>query len=314
MSMQWFKVPRKIFFQAGSIQYLSKVENATRILIVSKEENFDMIDVLIAELKKNKNADDMHIEIFTEANAICELDVVKRGVALMNTFTPDTIIALGSDGTMSSAKAMWLFYEQPQISFEDVKSLYKDNNDEPIEFCSKTKKSKLIAIPTTSSGFEVTPFSIIQENGNKIAINTYQLTPDVTILDRDFSLPTSASYVANFGLKGLENAVEAYISELASDFTDGLAMKAIDLIFKYLPRAFKNETDLEAIEKVHNASAIAGMAFGNTILNSEKESDNGRVAKKYTEISKFLGLPSSNSDEGFASLNKAIQGLILQLQ
>ncbi|ONI45825.1 hypothetical protein AN640_00955 [Candidatus Epulonipiscium fishelsonii] len=314
MSMQWFKIPKKIFFQPGSIQYLSKLENANKVLIITKEENFDMVETLIYQLNKNKNSAKMQVEIFTEVHSICAVSVVQKGIELMSSFKPDTIIALGADGTMSAAKAMWLFYEQPELNFDDLSIQYKANNDEPIEFDKTSRKSQLITIPTTSSGFELTPFSIVQEDGTKFSINTYQLTPDIVILDMDFSVHTSPQYTASFGLKALGNAVEAYISELASDYTDGLAIKAIDLIFKYLPRAYKDGNDLEARERMHNAAAISGMAFGNTILNNEKESDDGRVARKYTELSKYLGLPASTPEEGFASFNKAIQGLVIQLQ
>lgn len=316
MSMQWFKIPKKIFFQPGSIQYLSKLENATRVLIVTKEDNIDMVESLLYQLNKNKNSANMQVEIFTEVEQICEIKVVKRGIELMNSFKPDTIIAFGSDGTMSAVKAMWLFYEKPELDFNNLENLYKNNNDEPIELLKKDRKAQLVTIPTTSSGFEITPFSIVQEDNfvRRFPINTYQLSPDIVILDMNFSAQTSSQYIASFGLKALGNAVEAYISELASDYTDGLAIKAIELIFKYLPRAFKDENDLEAKERIHNAAAIAGMAFGNSILNEEKEAIDERVKTKYTEICKILGLPSENPEEGYASLNTAIKDLMLQLQ
>ena len=194
-----------------------------------------------------------------------------RGVAAMNSFKPDVIIALGGGSAMDAAKGMWLFYEHPDTSFDGLKLKFMDIRKRTYHFPKLGSKAQLVCIPTTSgTGSEVTSFSVITDkaNGNiKYPLADYELTPDVAIIDPQFvvSLPKSAT--ADTGLDVLTHALEAYVSVLASDYTDGLAVRAIELVFEYLPRAYKNgSTDFEAREKMHNASCIAGLAFTNAFL------------------------------------------------
>jgi acetaldehyde dehydrogenase/alcohol dehydrogenase len=180
------------------------------------------------------------------------------------------IIALGGGSAIDAAKGMWLFYEHPDTDFDALRLKFLDIRKRAFLFPNLGKKAQLVAIPTTSgTGSEVTSFSVITDksNGNtKYPLADYELTPDVAIIDPQFVRTMPKSITADTGLDVLTHAIEAYVSILASDYTNGLAMKAIELVFKYLRRSFNNADDTIAREKMHNASCIAGMAFTNAFL------------------------------------------------
>ena len=177
----------------------------------------------------------------------------------MNNFNPDVIIAIGGGSAIDAAKGMWLFYENPETSFDGLRLKFLDIRKRAFQFPNLGKKAQLVAIPTTSgTGSEVTSFSVITDkrNGNvKYPLADYELTPDVAIIDPQFVKTMPKSIVADTGMDVLTHAIEAYVSVLASDYTNALAMKAIELIFKYLPRSYDNSDDEVAREKVHNASS-----------------------------------------------------------
>jgi acetaldehyde dehydrogenase/alcohol dehydrogenase len=171
---------------------------------------------------------------------------------------------------MDAAKAMWIFYEHPEVNFDDLKEKFMDIRKRAFKYPELGRKSKLICIPTTSgTGSEVSPFAVISDkaNGKKYPLTDYSLTPSIAIVDPEFTTNLPAKATAYTGMDVLTHAIEAYTSVMASDYTDGLALEAIKLVFKYLPRAVKDgKHDLEAREKMHNAATIAGMAFANAFL------------------------------------------------
>ena len=169
---------------------------------------------------------------------------------------------------MDAAKVMWLFYEQPEVDFRDLVQKFMDIRKRAFKFPELGRKAKFVGIPTTSgTGSEVTPFAVITEGDKKYPIADYSLTPTIAIVDPAFTMTVPAHITADTGMDVLVHATEAYVSVLANDFTDGLALQAIKLVFEYLERSVKNgASDPEAREKMHNASTMAGMAFANAFL------------------------------------------------
>lgn len=352
LNMQWFKVPPKIYFERGSTQYLEKMPDISRVMIVTDAA---MVKLGYAEkveyyLRKRKQA--VAVEIFSDVEPDPSVDTVRRGTRMMEQFKPDCIIALGGGSPMDAAKAMWLFYEYPDTSFDSLKQKFLDIRKRIYKYPRLGQKAKFVAIPTTSgTGSEVTSFAVItdKEKGNtKYPLADYELTPDVAIIDPDYvySLPKTA--VADTGMDVLTHAIEAYVSVMANDFTDGLALKAIQLVFENLEASFAT-ADPKAREKMHNASTIAGMAFANAFLginhslahkwggqyhtahgrtnailmphviryNAQKPTkfasfpkyDHFVADKRYADIARLLGLPASTTEEGVASLIDAIRKL-----
>jgi acetaldehyde dehydrogenase/alcohol dehydrogenase len=270
VNMQWFKIPPKIYFEKGAIQYLEQMPNISRAFIVTDPTMVKLGYVDKALYYLRKRHDYCHSEIFSEVEPDPSIETINRGVASMNNFKPDVIIALGGGSAIDAAKGMWLFYEHPDTSFDGLRLKFMDIRKRAFMFPNLGKKAQLVAVPTTSgTGSEVTSFSVItdKKKGNiKYPLADYELTPDVAIIDPQFVATMPKSITADTGMDVLTHAIEAYVSVLASDYTNGLAMKAIELIFKYLPRSYDNPEDSVAREKVHNASCIAGMAFSNAFL------------------------------------------------
>lgn len=351
VNMQWFKLPPKIYFEKGSTQYLTKMPDISRVIIVTDPAmvQFGYAEKLEYHLRKRQTP--VAIEIFSEVEPDPSVETVERGVALMRNFKPDCIIALGGGSAMDAAKGMWLFYEDPDADFQGLKQKFLDIRKRIYKFPVLGKKAKFVAIPTTSgTGSEVTSFSVItdKQNGNtKYPLADYELTPDVAIIDPEFVLTLPKGLVADTGMDVLTHAIEAYVSILASDYSDGLAIKAIQLVFEYLEKSYNG--DPVAREKMHNASTIAGMAFSNAFLGlnhsmahkwgAEFHTPHGRTNaillphvirynaskptkfvsfpkydhfvadQRYAEIARILGLPARTTEEGVNSLIKAIQEL-----
>ena len=270
VNMQWFKVPDKIYFEHNSIQYLEKMPNITRAFIVTDPGMVSLgyVDKILYYLRKR--TEHVHCEIFSDVEPDPSIETVKRGAQMMDEFKPDVIIALGGGRAMDAAKGMWLFYEHPDVDFNSLRLRFLDIRKRAFKFPKMGNKAQLVAIPTTSgTGSEVTSFAVISDKKNnmKYPLADYELTPNIAIIDPQFVMSLPKSATADTGLDVLTHALEAYVSVMASDYTDGLAMKAIQLVFKYLPRAYKNGAeDAEAREKMHNASCMAGMAFTNAFL------------------------------------------------
>ncbi|AZO95301.1 bifunctional acetaldehyde-CoA/alcohol dehydrogenase [Halocella sp. SP3-1] len=346
-NMQWIKIPEKIYFQPGSVQYLAKMPDISRAFIVTDKTmtEFGYVNKALYHLRKRDGRNYVHSEIFDEVEPDPTVQTVEMGVEAINTFKPDVIIALGGGSVIDAAKAMWLFYEHPETDFADLRMKFMDIRKRVFKYPELGKRAKLVAIPTTSgTGSEVTSFTVITDptNETKYPLADYELTPDVAIIDPDFVQTLPASVTADTGLDVLTHAIEAYVSVMASDYTDALAMKAIQLCFDYLPRAYRNGEDQEAREKMHNASCIAGMAFTNAFLGinhslahklgGEFHIPHGRANaillphvisynasrptkfnsfpkyeyyiadEKYSEIVKYLGLPCSNTPENIGCL------------
>ena len=352
VNMQWFKIPEKIYFEAGSIEYLEKMPNITRAFIVTDEAMVKLgyVDKILYHLRNR--GEYVHSEIFAEVEPDPSFETIKRGVAAMNNFKPDVIIALGGGSPMDAAKGMWLFYEHPEADVEGLKLKFMDIRKRTYKFPKLGGKTKMVAIPTTSgTGSEVTSFAVItdKEKNIKYPLADYELTPDIAIIDPDLVMTLPKSVTADTGLDVLTHAIEAYVSNMASDYTDGLAEKAVELVFKYLPVAFENGNDKTAREKMHNASCIAGMAFTNAFLGvnhsiahklgAEFHIPHGRANavilpyvikynstkptkfvsfpkyeyfiadQKYAQLAKRLGLDANTVEEGIDSFIKAVQEL-----
>ena len=352
VNMQWFKIPDKIYFEAGSIQYLEKMPEITRAFIVADPGMVKLgyVDKILYHLRKREEY--VHSEIFSDVESDPSFETVNRGVKMMNEFKPDVIIALGGGSAIDAAKGMWLFYEHPDADPEGMKLKFMDIRKRTYKFPKLGVKAQMVAIPTTSgTGSEVTSFAVISDKtiNKKYPLADYELTPDVAIVDPDLVMSLPQSITADTGMDVLTHAIEAYVSNMASDYTDGLSEKAIELVFKNLREAYNNGTNKFAREKMHNASTIAGMAFTNAFLGinhslahklgAEFHLPHGRLNaillpyvikynaskptkfvsfpkyeyfiadQKYAEISRKMGFASSTVEEGVKSLIQEIQKL-----
>ncbi|RIX50482.1 bifunctional acetaldehyde-CoA/alcohol dehydrogenase [Paenibacillus nanensis] len=352
VNMQWFKMPPKVYFEKGSTQYLEKMPDISRVLIVTDEMMVKLGYVAKLEYYLRKRELPVAIEVFSDVEPDPSVETVERGTKLMNRFQPDCIIALGGGSPMDAAKAMWLFYEYPDTSFHSLKQKFLDIRKRVYKYPRLGEKAKFVAIPTTSgTGSEVTSFAVItdkKDGHTKYPLADYELTPDVAIIDPEFvySLPKTA--VADTGMDVLTHAIEAYVSVMASDYTDGLALHAIRLVFQNLEKSY-HTADPVAREKMHNASTIAGMAFANAFLginhslahkwggeyhtahgrtnavlmphviryNAQKPTKFASFPKythfvadvRYAEIARMLGLPARTAEEGVNSLIEAVRKL-----
>jgi acetaldehyde dehydrogenase/alcohol dehydrogenase len=351
--MKWFKVPPRIYFEPGSLSYLSKLRG-TRAFIVTDPMMLKLgyVDRAIYQLNKKG----FKVEIFSEVEPDPSVETVTKGVAAMNAFQPDVIIALGGGSPIDAAKGMWLFYEHPDVTFDTLRLKFMDIRKRAFKFPELGKKATFVAIPTTSgTGSEVTAFAVITDKarGIKYPLADYALTPDIAVIDPELVYTVPKSVTADTGIDVLTHAIEAYVSVLASDYTDALALKSIELVFKYLPAAYDNGGDKVAREKMHNASTLAGMAFTNAFLginhsmahilggkfhiahgranaillphviayNASQPSklvaypqyEKYRAPERFAEIARSLGLPAATAEEGVASLIQAIRDLMVRL-
>ena len=269
-NMQWFKVPHKIFFERDSIEYLHQMKDINRVMIITDRSMVDLGYVNRVTDQLRLRRDEVQYQLFLDVEPDPSIQTVLKGVELMRSFEPDTIIALGGGSPMDAAKGMWLYYEHPEVNFDDLKQKFMDIRKRAFRYPDLGKKAKLICIPTTSgTGSEVTPFAVItdREENKKYPLTDYSLTPTVAIIDPSLTLSLPQKITADTGMDVLTHATEAFVSTLANDFTDGLALQAVKMVFKYLERAYKNGAkDEEAREKMHNASTLAGMAFANAFL------------------------------------------------
>ncbi|WP_315096655.1 bifunctional acetaldehyde-CoA/alcohol dehydrogenase [uncultured Cellulomonas sp.] len=272
-NLQWFKVPAKTYFEPNAIRYLSDMPDVARVTIVTDATmtTLGFVDKIIDVL--NRRSSKVALQIIDQVEPEPSVKTVQAGAAQMRHFRPDTIIALGGGSPMDAAKVMWLLYEHPEIQFSDLKQKFFDVRKRAFKFPVLGELAQLVCIPTTSgTGAEVTPFAVItdQETGKKYPLADYALTPSVAIIDPVLTAKMPPSLAADSGFDALTHATEAYVSVYANDFTDGMAMQAVRLIFENLAMSVNGDpTDpatRDARESMHNAGTIAGMAFGNSFL------------------------------------------------
>ena len=271
-NMLWFRAPEKIYIKKGclpvALDELKTVRGAKKAFIVT--------DTFLYQNGYTKpitdKLDQMGIQhtTFWGVQPDPTLANATEGAAQMRAFQPDTIIALGGGSAMDAAKIMWVLYEHPEVDFMDMAMRFIDIRKRVYTFPKMGEKAYFIAIPTSAgTGSEVTPFAVItdEKTGVKYPLADYELLPDMAIVDTDFHMSAPKGLTAASGIDAVTHAVEAYAAMLATDYTDGLALQALKVIFEYLPRAYENgQTDIVAREKMANAATMAGMAFANAFL------------------------------------------------
>nr|WP_326718065.1 bifunctional acetaldehyde-CoA/alcohol dehydrogenase [Vagococcus sp. B2T-5] len=349
-NMQWFKLPEKIYFELNSLQYLQDMDDIERAFIVCDPGMVELgyTDRVINELMKREKP--VTFEVFSDVEPNPSTNTVYAGTEQMAKFEPDTIIAIGGGSAMDAAKGMWLFYEHPETEFFGAKQKFLDIRKRAYKI-PKAKKAKMVSIPTTSgTGAEVTPFAVITDSEThvKYPLADYALTPDVAIIDPQFVLSVPASVTADTGMDVLTHALESYVSVMASDYTRGLSLQAIKLVFDNLEDSVKRP-NLENREKMHNASTMAGMAFANAFLgichsiahkiggeyniphgrtnaillphiiryNAKDPSkhaifpkyDYFRADQDYADVARYLGLKGDTNEELVAALAEAVYDL-----
>ncbi|QEK12684.1 bifunctional acetaldehyde-CoA/alcohol dehydrogenase [Crassaminicella thermophila] len=270
-NMLWFRVPEKIYFKYGSLAVALR-----ELKDMNKKKAFIVTDKVLYQLgfvdKITKVLDEIEIDykVFFDVEPDPTLETAKKGAAEMKSFEPDAIIALGGGSPMDAAKIMWVMYEHPEVIFEDLAMRFMDIRKRVYTFPKMGEKAMMIAVPTSAgTGSEVTPFAVItdEKTGVKYPLADYELTPDMAIVDAELMMNMPKGLTAASGIDALTHAIEAYASVLASEYTNGLALEAIRLIFKYLPQAYQDgEKNVKAREKMAHASTIAGMAFANAFL------------------------------------------------
>ena len=271
VNMKWFRIPSQIYFEAGAFDTFFTQEikemDVHRAFVVCTGSAIRQ--GATQKLENYLQQAGILTTIFSDITPDPTVETVLDGAAAMKKFEPDLIIALGGGSPIDAAKAMWLFYEHPDLCFDDLRMRFMDIRKRIIRFPELGRKARLIAIPTTSgTGSEVTSFAVVTDakTGAKYPLADYALTPHIAIVDPNLTLSVPPSVTADTGLDVLAHALEAYVSVLASDYTDPLALRAIQLVFEFLPEAFRNGSNLLAREKMHNASTLAGMAFTNAFL------------------------------------------------
>ena len=270
-NMLWFRAPEKVYFKKGCMPVaLSELKD-----VLGKKRAFIVTDSFLYMNGYTKpitdKLDEMGIvyQCFSDVQPDPTLANAQAGAKAMSAFKPDVIIALGGGSAMDAGKIMWVMYEHPEVDFQDMAMRFMDIRKRVYTFPKMGEKAYFVAIPTSSgTGSEVTSFAVItdQETGIKYPLADYELLPDMSIVDADNMMSQPKGLTSASGVDVLVHALEAYVSVMASDYTDGLALKAMKNVFDYLPRAYNNGNDVEARCKMADASCMAGMAFNNAFL------------------------------------------------
>lgn len=268
-NMLWHKLPKSIYFRRGSLPIaLSDLEGKKRAMVVTDRFLFNngYTDELVRLLKGMS----MEVEVFYEVEADPTLSIVRKGAEMAQSFKPDVILALGGGSPMDAAKIMWVMYEHPNTAFEDLAMRFMDIRKRIYKFPKMGQKAELVCITTTSgTGSEVTPFAVVTDDatGVKYPLADYELTPNMAIVDANLVANMPKSLCAFGGVDAVTHAMEAYVSVIANEYSDGQALQALKMLKEYLPSSYHNgKADMVAREKVHNAATIAGIAFANAFL------------------------------------------------
>ena len=322
----WFFASPEVVFGEDALSYLSEVEGQRAFIVTDQNMlRLGFVDLVANQLK----AAGMAYQTFAEVEPNPTFEMVKRGAAAMTEYGPNWIIGLGGGSCMDAAKAMWVLYERPDMEPEEIN---------PMIPLGLRQKARLITIPTTSgTGAEVTWVVVLTDaqERRKLVLGSRENVADLAIVDPIFVKALPPQIVADTGMDALTHAIEGYTSSWANDFCDGLCLKAIQLVFDYLPRAVANE-DAEAREKMHNAATIAGLGFGTSMgalahamghplsplfgvphgravglfLPYTIEFTARKAPGRYAEIARFLGLGAASDAEGAASLVEAVRDLL----
>ncbi len=268
-NMLSFRIPPKIYFKYGCLPVaLRDLAGKHRALIITDQPLFEL--GLAEKVTNILEEIGIKTQVFYDVEPDPSLTTINKGLVQINSFHPDVIIAIGGGSPMDAAKVIWLMYEHPETEFDGLAMRFMDIRKRVYQLPTLGNKAILVAIPTTSgTGSEVTPFAVVTDDrtGIKYPLADYALTPNMAIVDPELVLNMPKSLTAYGGIDALTHALEAYVSICASEYTKGLALEAIRLLFKYLPSAYKNGAkDPKAREKVHYAATIAGMAFANAFL------------------------------------------------
>lgn len=252
-----FTLPRDLYYGKDAIDELKNIKGKKAIVVVGggSMKRFGFLDKITDNLK----AAGMEVQLFENVEPDPSVETVMKGAKAMTEFEPDWIVAVGGGSPIDAAKAMWAFYEYPDVTFEQLCT--------PFSFPELRQKAKFIAIPSTSgTATEVTAFSVITDyaKGIKYPLADFNITPDIAIVDPNLAETMPAKLVAHTGMDALTHAIEAYVSTLNSPFTDPLAIKAIEMVFDYLPASYNGNMD--AREQMHYAQCLAGQAFSNALL------------------------------------------------
>lgn len=329
--MWYFRSPEIVFGQ-GALEHLAQLEGRRALIVTDPNVvALGFVDVVCAQLAKAG----VEVSVFAEVEPDPSLDTVRRGAQHALAFEPDWIIGLGGGSSIDAAKSVWIQYERPDLAPDDVA---------PIGKLGLRQKAHLIAIPTTSgTGAEVTWPIVLTDHAEqrKVSVGHAENIPDLAIVDPLFVIHLPPQITADTGMDVLTHAVEGYASDWATDFTDGLCLKAIQLVFEYLPRSYQGGADdCEAREHMHNAATIAGLGFGNSIatlahgighaLGAGLHLPHGRMVglclpytieftvrgdtpTRYSGIARAMGLPAADEAEAAASLAAAIRDLATRL-
>ena len=330
-----FTLPRDLYHGKGSLAELKNLQGKRAIVVVGggSMKRFGFLDKAVGYLKEAG----MEVELFENVEPDPSVETVMKGAEAMRKFQPDWIVAMGGGSPIDAAKAMWAFYEYPDVTFEDLIT--------PFSFPTLRTKAKFCAIPSTSgTATEVTAFSVITDyqKGIKYPLADFNITPDVAIVDPELAETMPAKLTAHTGMDAMTHAIEAYVSTLNCDYTDPLALHAIKMIHNDLKKSY--DGDMDARDRMHNAQCLAGMAFSNALLGIvhsmahktgaaysgghivhgcanamylprviQYNAKDATAAERYADIARFLGLKGNNTEELVAALVAEIKAMNVSL-
>ena len=268
--MLWFRAPEKVYVKKGCLPTaLSELSEANKKRAFIVTDSFLYKNGFTKPIEQKLSELKIAYTSFFDVEPDPTLASAKAGAKAMHSFEPDVIIAVGGGSAMDAAKIMWVLYEHPEADFADMAMRFSDIRKRIYKFPKMGEKAYFVAVPTSAgTGSEVTPFAVItdESTGVKYPLADYELMPDMAVIDTDLYMSAPKGLTAASGIDAVTHALEAYASVMATDYTDGLAVQALKILFEYLPRAYDNGSDIKAREKTANAATMAGMAFANAFL------------------------------------------------